>query len=187
MDNHYYRNEATQIITELYDEFSREEMKLKVKYDNNCSRLEEMDQQIRMMSKTEDVDMRAFSPRRHVSSENDKIIVMKKEREELDKVNREIERDYRYFSKRAEKLRYLSDLMDRDAGVFMESGTNEDFTNIQSKETTPAEETSPAALRESMEKIQKRLDSIYHFIDTDTPRAKLEIKNLLILITETLA
>ena len=55
MDNQYYRNEAMQIISELLEEFSREEMKCKVKYDNNCSRLEEMDQQIRMMSKAEDV------------------------------------------------------------------------------------------------------------------------------------
>ncbi len=186
MDNQYYQNEATLIITELYDEFSKEEMKLKVKYDNNCARLEEMDQQIHMMSKAEDVDMRAFSPRRHVSSENDKIQVLKKEREELDKVNREIERDYRYFSKRAEKLRYLSELMERNQGVFIDSTIPEDFQNKQTTDTV-ADDSSAATLRDDMTKIQKRLDSIYHFIDSDTPRAKLEIKNLLILITELLA
>ncbi len=186
MDQQYYKNEAMQIINELYDEFSKEEMKLKVKYDNNCSRLEEMDQQIRMMSKAEDVDMRAFSPRRHVASENDKIMVIRKEREELDRSNREVERDYRYFSKRAEKLRYLTDLMERNAGVFLDGHTGEDYKNTQTTAYDPAKETESSAIKDDLGKMQKRLDSIYHFIDTDQPRAKMEIKNLLILITELL-
>ncbi len=186
MDNQYYRNEAMQIISELLEEFSREEMKCKVKYDNNCSRLEEMDQQIRMMSKAEDVDMRAFSPRRHVSSENDKIVIMRKEREEIDRENREVERDYRYFTKRAEKLRYLTDVMERNASVFVENTTPGDFKNGQTQEINPLNDTTVSKWKDGMEKMQKRLDSIYHFIDTDTPRAKMEIKNLLILITELL-
>ena len=72
MDNEYYRTEAMNIINDLYDEFRKEATKLKIKYDNNCAKLEEMDQQIRLMAKTEDVEMRVFSPRRNISTENDK-------------------------------------------------------------------------------------------------------------------
>ncbi|MBP5384129.1 MAG: hypothetical protein J6Y57_04040 [Lachnospiraceae bacterium] len=183
MDNHYYRNEAQQIITELCDEFSKEEMKLKVKYDNNCSRLEEMDQQIRLLSRTENVEMKVFSPRRHIASENDKVSVMKKEREELDKQNRETERDYRYYSKRAEKMRYLCDLMERNEGIFTDNSAPGDFQAAQGDSVTSAE-ISARSYRDDLEKIQKKLDNCYHFIDSDVQRAKMEIKNLLLLITE---
>ena len=183
MDNQNYRNEAQEIASELFEEFSKEEMKLKVKYDNNCSKLEEMDQQIRMLSRSEDTEMRVFSPRRHISTENDRVAVMKKEREELDKQNREIERNYRYYAKRAEKLHHLMELMDRDEGVFIEHTTADDFSvATQTKET---EEKSGKDLQiEEIEKIQKKLDNCYHFIDSDTQRCKMEIKNLMILVAE---
>ncbi len=174
-------SEAQQIVSELYDEFSKEEMKLKVKYDNNCSRLEEMDQQIRLLSRSEDTEMRVFSPRRHISSESDKIVVMKKEREELEKQNRETERSYRYYSRRAEKLRRLNELMERNEGVFIEQSTSVS-ADAQIKEVEVQERhTLP---KEQLEKIQKRLDNCYHFIDSDSQRCKMEIKNLMILLSE---
>ena len=183
MDNQNTRAEAQEIISELFDEFSKEEMKLKVKYDNNCAKLEEMDQQIRMMSRSVDTEMRVFSPRRHISTENDKVTGLKKEREELDKQNRETERNYRYYSKRADKLRHLMELMERDEGVFIENVTTEDFSvETQTKE---AEEKSQRDQHiEDIEKIQKKLDNCYHFIDSDTQRCKMEIKNLMIMVAE---
>ena len=183
MDNHYYRNEAMTIISELCDEFTKEEMKLKVKYDNNCAKLEEMDQQIRMMAKSEDLEMRVFSPRRNITSENEKLTGMKKEREEVDRANREVERDYRYYSKRAEKLRYLSDLMERNEGVFIENTTSEDVHTSSTVQSSAPDQNTQG---ETLSKIQKRLDNCYHFIDTDLQRAKMELKNLMIFIAESM-
>lgn len=180
MDNEYYRNEAMHIINDLYDEFSKEEMKLKVKYDNNCSQLEELDQQIRHLSKTEDVEMRVFSPRRHISSETDKVTTMKTEREKLDKTNCEVERDLRYYSKRAEKLRYLSDVIERNDAQFFPSEPDV----AQDKSVTEVTAPSTGVTVADLEKIQSRLDSCYHFIDGDIQRAKIEIKNLMILLTD---
>ncbi|MBR6452419.1 MAG: hypothetical protein IKS87_06905 [Lachnospiraceae bacterium] len=183
MDNGYYRNEALQIVSDLFEEFSKEEMKLKVKYDNNCSKLEEMDQQIRLLSRSEDMEMRVFSPRKHISSENDKVVTLKREREELERSNRETERDYRYYSKRAEKLRYLLDLLERNEGVFLDN-TVGDFA----ADPKTVEATSPVAADsvsvEDLKKLEKRLDSCYHFVDTDAQRAKLEMKNILIMVTD---
>lgn len=180
MDREYYKNEVMHIISELYDEFSKEEMKLKVKYDNNCARLEEMDFQIRHLSKTEDVEMRVFSPRRHISSETDKVTALKQEREQLEKTNREVERSLRYYSKRAEKLRYLSDILERNDATFFVSEESEVIADNSVNETTASSGVTVADL----EKIQSRLDSCYHFIDGDAQRAKMELKNLMILLTE---
>ena len=181
MDNQYYKNEAVQIISELYDEFSKEGAKNKVKADNNCARLEELDHQIRSLSKTEDIEMKVFSPRRQISAETERVTTLKKEREELDRVNRETERDYRYYSKRAEKLGYLLDLLERNEGIFIDSGPfdsakDPSIAAINPKILAEQKETLSADL----EKIQHRLDTVYHFIDSDVPRAKMEIKNLML-------
>ncbi len=181
MDQQNNLNEAMQILNDLCDEFGKEEMKLKVKYDNNCSRLEEMDHQIRLLSRSQDTEMRVFSPRRHISSENDKVQVMKKEREELDKQNRETERDYRYYARRAEKLRRVLELLERNEGVFIENTIEEDFSTVRMED---ASEPKSDLRTEEIEKIQKRLDNCYHFIDSDLQRAKMEIKNLMIMISE---
>ncbi len=177
-----YNNEAMQIVTELYEEFSKEELKLKVKYDNNCAKLDEMDQQIRVLSRSEDTEMRVFSPRKHISSDNDKISVMKKEREELDKANRETERNYRYYLKRAEKLKQLLDLMERNDGIFMDQSTENDFAAVRNTES--AEQHQKDLQKEEIEKFQKKLDNCYHFIDSDTQRCKMELKNLMITVSE---
>ncbi len=178
------KNEAMQIAMELLEEFSKEEMKLKIKYDNNCSRLEEMDQQIRMLARSEDTEMRVFSPRRHISSENDKVSVMKQEREELEKQNRETERNYRYYSKRADKLRQLTELMERNDGVFMDTVSATELHDDKIKDLPKQEQN--ALTKEDIEKIQKRLDNCYHFIDSDTQRCKMEIKNLMLMVSDLL-
>lgn len=182
MDNEYYRNEAMHIINELYDEFSKEATKLKIKYDNNCAKLEELDQQIRHMAKTEDVEMRVFSPRRNISTETDKVTTLKNDRELLDKTNREVERDLRYYSKRAEKISYLSDVLERNESQFFGGNTSEVPSDTDVVESKSSADSSVSI--SDLEKIQSRLDNCYHFIDGDPGRAKLEIKNLMILLTE---
>ena len=47
-----------------------------------------------------------------------------------------------------------------------------------------AEQKGSDLRREEIEKIQKKLDNCYHFIDSDLQRAKMEIKNLMIMISE---
>ena len=73
--NTQYNNEAMQIVTDLYDEFSKEELKLKVKYDNNCAKLDEMDQQIRALSRSEDTEMRVSLKDRKKDSLNKSMTV----------------------------------------------------------------------------------------------------------------
>lgn len=180
MDNEYYKNEAMHIVEDLCDEFNKEEKKLKIKYDNNCSRLEEMDHQIHVLSRTEDIEMRVFSPRKHISSETDKVASLKSEREILDKTNREVERDLRYYSKRAEKLRYLLDVLTRNEELFFENEENQ----IKDNNITEVKQNPSGVSVSDLEKIQSRLDSCYHFIDGDPKRAKMELKNLMILLTD---
>lgn len=180
MDNQYYKNEANQIVSELYDEFSKEELKLKVKVDNNCAKLEELDQQIRALSRTEDIEMKVFSPRKSLSSESDKVSLLKKEREALDKQNREDERDYRYYSKRAEKLRYLSDLFEKN-GDFLSQSSNSYVSNqIVEKDVKPKNSVST----DDLEMLQKRMYNVYRFIEADIQRAKVEMKNLMLLVQD---
>lgn len=179
MDNEYYKNEAMHIIEDLCDEFSKEENKLKIKYDNNCSRLEEMDHQIHVLSRSEDIEMRVFSPRKNISSETDKVTSLKNEREQLDKTNREIERNLRYYSKKAEKLRYLQDVLTRNEEMFfVDSNGSQDETIKEAKPTPSGVSVS------ELEKIQSRLDNCYHFIEGDPNRAKMELKNLMIMLTD---
>lgn len=180
MDNQYYKDEATQIVSELYDEFSKEELKLKIKVDNNCAKLEELDQQIRALSRTEDIEMKVFSPRKRISSESDKVTLLKKEREALDKQNREDERDYRYYSKRAEKLRYLSDLFEKNGDVF--SSNNSSYSSNQIKEKEISREKSVSS--DDLEMIQKRMYNCYRFIEADVQRAKVEMKNLMLFVQD---
>lgn len=182
MDNEYYRTEAMNIINDLYDEFRKEATKLKIKYDNNCAKLEEMDQQIRLMAKTEDVEMRVFSPRRNISTENDKVTSLKNEREDLDKSNRETERYLRYYSKRADKMEYLMDVLERNKSQFFGNNVSEVATDNSVVETNVSSEY--VATLSDLEKIQSRLDNCYHFIDGDSQRAKMEIKNLMIFLTD---
>lgn len=182
MDNEYYKNEAMSIINDLYDEFSKEATKLKIKYDNNCARLEELDQQIRRMAKADDVEMRVFSPRRNVSTEADKVVSLKNEREELDRINREVERDLRYYTKRTEKISRLSDILEQNDSVFFSSSESNSPTESNIKEVSGID--SPSVSLADLEKIQARLDSCYHFVGSDSGRAKLEIKNLMIFLTD---
>ena len=182
MDNEYYRTEAMNIINDLYDEFSKEATKLKIKYDNNCSRLEELDQQIRLLAKTEDVEMRVFSPRRNISTETDKVTSLKNEREQLDKQNREVERELRYYSKRAEKMGYLLDVIERNQAQLFSNPDFEEATDVNVVETKTS--GNQGVTLSDLEKIQSRLDSCYHFIDGDSQRAKMEIKNLMIFLTD---
>lgn len=181
MDNEYYRTEAMNILNDLYDEFSKESTKLKIKYDNNCSKLEELDQQVHLLARTEDVEMRVFSPRRNISTENDKVTSLKTEREQLDKMNREIERDLRYYSKRADKIGYLIEVIERNqAQFFVNSSDVVSDTDVKESTTT----SEYIATLSDLEKIQSRLDNCYHFIDSDSQRAKMEIKNLMIFLTD---
>ena len=81
-------------------------------------------------------------------------------------------------------LLQLMELMERNAGVFIDHAT--DPMPVSSK-TVLQEETAKRNLqREEIEKIQKRLDDCYHFIDTDSQRCKMELKNLMIMVSELL-
>ncbi len=159
--------EAKQVISELYDEFSKEAIKLQVKYDNNVSKLDELDLQIRSMSKTEDVDLKVFSPRRRISSETEKSAKLKETKEDLIQSNLEVERMLRYYSKRADRMKMLLELLTSNESIFKD------------------EKEQPTALtKEELVKLQHRLDNCYHFIDTDPMRAKMEMKELLLFLGE---
>lgn len=178
----FNQDETLSIINDLYEEFNKEVVKYQVRYDNNVSKLDEMDSQIHSMARADDYDIKVFSPRKHISSDTNKVTNLKLEREALIKTNNEVERELRYYSKRAERLKQLLDLLERNQGVFRES--NPQLSENTSVVDRPVRPKLSEYQFDHLLKIQQRLDACYYFIDTDSNRAKLEIKDLMILIGE---
>lgn len=98
-------NDVKKIIQDLYDEFLKEEKNLNEIYSSNSVRIDELDQKILSLKKSEDVDFKVFSPRNSSNVNSDKILDYEKDKEKLSSENRNYYKQLRYYSDKVGKLK----------------------------------------------------------------------------------
>jgi len=175
-------DEAEKIIDELYNEFSKEEINLKLQADNNSSKIEELEENILQFMKNDDIDYKVFSPRTVVNVNAGKIDGLRTEKNELEKINKNVLKQLKYYSEKTKKLEQLKKLLKK-----------EDSLEIESEEETIISEPKPMvkikkpsgqsifeiSLPNDLKKISHKLELCIKFIDNDTVRAKIELKNMI--------
>lgn len=184
---------ALKIIRDLYDEFEKEENNLKVQYDNNSSKIEEMEENILSFMKNEDIDYKVFSPRSIVSTNKDKIEHLREEKEDVEKNNKSVLKQMKYYSEKTKKLEHLLSLFQNDNDVdeteqisankvdekIVEKVSEVDDSKIivEQKEFFPVKNTVlTSSLQDELERVNHKLELCSRFIDNDSIRTKIEIK-----------
>lgn len=184
---------ALKIIRDLYDEFEKEENNLKVQYDNNSSKIEEMEENILSFMKNEDIDYKVFSPRSIVSTNKDKIEHLREEKEDVEKNNKSVLKQMKYYSEKTKKLEHLLSLFQNDNDVdeteqisankvdekIVEKVSEVDDSKIivEQKEFFPVKNTVLTSfLQDELERVNHKLELCSRFIDNDSIRTKIEIK-----------
>ncbi len=125
------REEAEKIVDELFREFNKEEIRLKLLHDNNSSKIEELEENILQLTRNEDIDYRFFSPRNIVSTNKEKIDGLREEKADLEKSSKSVFKQMTYYKEKADKLEQLKLLLEKvwdeeELQTECETGTEED-------------------------------------------------------------
>lgn len=200
-EKYEYNQDAVTIIQKLFEEFDKEENALKVQFDNNSSKIDELEENILNFMKNDDIDYKVFSPRSIVSTNKEKADQLKKEKEELEKKNKEIFKQMEYYTDKTEKLSQLIKLVGKDESVDSEEdvqqGSSVNVVKTESNTETNIETDSlenenevqiekgldvdsivTVSLLEHLKRINHKLELCSKFIDHDAVRAKIEINSI---------
>ena len=96
--------EACDILLKLEQEFSVEESRLSEISNEHAMRIDELDQQITVSRRNEDVDFRVFSPRNVSGGTSDKIKVLEDEKKALEREKKDADKQLRYYSGKTEMI-----------------------------------------------------------------------------------
>ena len=96
--------EACDILLKLEQEFSVEESRLSEISNEHAMRIDELDQQITVFRRNEDVDFRGFSPRNTTTLTSDKIRVLEDEKKSSEREKKDAEKQLRYYSGKTEMI-----------------------------------------------------------------------------------
>ena len=96
--------EACDILLKLEQEFSVEESRLSEISNEHAMRIDELDQQITVSRRNEDVDFRVFSPRNVSGGTSDKIKVLEDEKKSLEREKKDADKQLRYYSGKTEMI-----------------------------------------------------------------------------------
>lgn len=107
------REEAKKIVDELFREFNKEEVRLKLLHDNNSSKIGELEENILQLTRNEDVDYRFFSPRNIVSTNKEKTDGLREERTDLERSNKSVFKQMTYYKEKVAKLEQLRLLLEK--------------------------------------------------------------------------
>lgn len=100
-------NDAIKITQDLIDEFRKIEAEYKVEYDNNIARIEEIDTNIALHEKNDDIDFKVFSPRNVTSAMREKITKLNHSKDDVEKDNKQLLEQIKCYSERIGKLERL--------------------------------------------------------------------------------
>lgn len=103
MTNQEYR-EIYSILKELQEEFIAEEDKLIELSSNHSNKISELEQQIGVAKRSEDIDYRVFSPRTLSVDNSEKIQNLEKEKNSLEKEMKEADKQRSLFLSKSEKI-----------------------------------------------------------------------------------
>ena len=96
--------EACDILLKLEQEFSVEESRLSEISNEHAMRIDELDQQISVSRRNEDVDFRVFSPRNVSTGTSDKIKLLENEKKQLEREKKDADKQLRYYSGKTEMI-----------------------------------------------------------------------------------
>ena len=105
-------SEVRKILVDLCEEFGKEEKRLQNLYDSHSVKIDELDHKISNLRKNEDVDFRVFSPRNSSATNSEKISGMENTKEDLEKENKAIKKQLKYYSDKVNKLEKAISLLD---------------------------------------------------------------------------
>ncbi len=170
MDEKNNANRKSQkIVDELFIEFSKEEIRLKLLHDNNSSKIGELEENILQLAKNEDIDYGIFSPRNIVSTNKEKINDLQTEKEKLIKFNETVYEQMIYYNEKVKKLEQLGSLMKTELPEEIIKPLYQDDENSFINVFT----------FDDFQKINHRLELCSKFIDSDPVRTKLELKSIM--------
>ena len=96
--------EACDILLKLEQEFSVEESRLSEISNEHAMRIDELDQQITVSRRNEDVDFRVFSPSNVSTGTSDKIKLLENEKKQLEREKKDADKQLRYYSGKTEMI-----------------------------------------------------------------------------------
>ena len=122
--------EACDILVKLEQEFAVEESRLSEISNEHAMRIDELDQQITVFRRNEDVDFRVFSPRNVSTGTSDKIKVLEGEKKQLEREKIDADKQLRYYSGKTEMIGKVLSLL---RGDLKEESEKDSATVIKSK------------------------------------------------------
>lgn len=180
------QEEAEKMIRELFEEFSKEEIRLKLMHDNNSSKIGELEENILQLARNEDIDYRFFSPRNIVSNNKEKTDQLRDEKESLEKSNKSVFKQMTYYKEKADKLNQIKNILDRTNEDSINNNVNP--INKEEKKVTRIKKIEKASENKSiievslpveLERINHKLELCSKFIENDLVRTKIEIKDIM--------
>ena len=106
--------DACDILVKLEQEFSVEEARLSEISNEHAMRIDELDQQITVSRRNEDVDFRVFSPRNVSTGTSDKIKALEEEKKLLEREKKDADKQLRYYSGKTEMIGKVLSLLRGD-------------------------------------------------------------------------
>ncbi|MFT3983137.1 MAG: hypothetical protein QM697_04485 [Lachnospiraceae bacterium] len=161
--------EGQKIIDELFEEFNREEIRLKLLHDNNSSKIGELEETILQLTKSEDIDYGIFSPRNIVSTNKEKMNDLQKDKEKLIKFNDSIYEQMNYYKEKVKKLEQLCSL-------FKTESLEE---NIKPLYQDSENSLINVFVFDELKKVNHKLELCSKIIDNDPVRTKMELRYIM--------
>lgn len=106
--------DAIDILIKLEQEFSVEETRLSEISSEHARKIDELDQQITVFRRNEDVDFRVFSPRNVSTATSDKIKVLENEKKQFEREKKDADKQLRYYSGKTEMIGRVLSLLRGD-------------------------------------------------------------------------
>lgn len=102
------------IVLDLLSEFEREGSKLQSEYDDNASRIIEIEENIHNYKENEDIDFQVFSPRKIDNQSEEKINELNNEKTNIESINKSLYRQLKYYNEKTDKLKEILDVIEED-------------------------------------------------------------------------
>ena len=122
--------EACDILVKLEQEFSVEEARLSEISNEHAMKIDELDQQITVSRRNEDVDFRVFSPRNISTGTSDRIKALESEKKQLEREKKDADKQLRYYSGKTEMIGKVLSLL---RGDLKEESEDDSVTVIKSR------------------------------------------------------
>lgn len=174
------------IVKDLLSEFEKESGKLQVEYDDNASRILEIEENIHNYRENEDTDFQVFSPRKIDNQNEKKIEVLNAEKENIEFANKSLYRQIKYYSDKKEKLNDILAIIEEDREMKIDEQPKpelEDISQVDEKileyYDSIVEKDDDDRFPEEPENIGTEIKSGWRLIkdEIDTPIVPIDIES----------